>query len=510
MGLLERLFRLDATTGEATFVSSLDSDTNDPWGLAGTSSYLYTASDAKDRLAYITAGGTTNLSGTTGFKFSQSSPGGLGSDGNDLYLIGAGNYFIHTVDTTTGAALYKANGSSSETGYSALAGTSGTLYLAGTRLDRLYSLDTSVSPPIYNNQRSATSFAHDEESPAGLAAVGETLYMVGAGRDALYILDRETGVARKVGYALAFRSGISYPTSIAAVGETLYMGGVSNDALYKVDRSTGEAIRAGYLRLGVVRPSGMAQLSHTVASGLRFFVKEGPAILNHAVEDFAPIEGHARVTFMWSEVAGVRDAREGTAGYAVRIDAEDEEDAGLAQGWALVRGRGENTVALEVRAYIDGGTTGQVLDIAGAEVRIGIGERWYSPWSPLRVVSILKIGGEVRTGPAGQQSAATAGVTDTVSVLLGAIGVGDDEDREAQASLWAQVLCMMGASAAAAGVFYVTGRGGASVGLGAATFLFIWSGLGLTLFGMHPALALLPLLLLLMGAAGVLVVKFKT
>ena len=511
----DALYTLDTTTGAATQVGTSTAfgvSETAPSGLASHSGTLYMLGSQQNNLYTLntTTGAATRVGSSSQFGQNENTASGLASHSGALYMVGAQKNRLYTLNTTTGAATRV--GSSTAFGVvegspSGLASHSGKLYMVGTQTDALYVLSTSAGTAAKVSQI-AVNFAGAEAAPSGLAAVGDTLYMVGQAKDALYTLDTTTGSPAPLATVSGFGVGETAPAGIAGVDGVLYMVGQTQDALYILDLETGLARRPGYLPLGVDEATGLAHLSQTVVAGLRFFVNEGPAILDVSVTPYEDIDDHARIVFSWSETQGVRSAREGTAGYAVRVNGNEDEDAGLAQGWALVRGRAENTVSLEVRAYIDGASTGQMVEIDGEDIRIGIGERWYSPWSPLRVVSIFEPGKEVDTALADQQTPADAGITGAIGEILAVTGAGENDGGSA--SLWAQVLCMLLATGLALAVFYATGRGGPSVGLGAAAFLFVWSGLGLTLFGMHPALALLPVFLLLMGAVFIVVVKFKT
>ena len=510
----DALYTLDTTTGAATQVGTSTAfgvSETVPAGLASHSGTLYMVGATNDNLYTLntTTGAATRVGSSVKFGQNEPSPTGLASHSGTLYMVGAQGDRLYTLNTTTGVAATV--GSSTDFGVSegtptGLASHNGKLYMVGRQNNALYTLSTSGAATRVS--QIAVNFAGAEAAPSGLAAVGDTLYMVGASKDALYTLDTTTGSPAPLATVSGFGVGETAPGGIAGVDGVLYMVGQTKDALYILDLETGLARRPGYLPLGVDEATGLAHLSQTVVAGLRFFVNEGPAILDVSVTPYEDIDDHARIVFSWSETQGVRSAREGTAGYAVRVNGNEDEDAGLAQGWALVRGRAENTVSLEVRAYIDGASTGQMVEIDGEDIRIGIGERWYSPWSPLRVVSIFEPGKEVDTALADQQTPADAGITGAIGEILAVTGAGENDGGSA--SLWAQVLCMLLATGLALAVFYATGRGGPSVGLGAAAFLFVWSGLGLTLFGMHPALALLPVFLLLMGAVFIVVVKFKT
>ena len=74
-----------------------------------------------------------------------------------------------------------------ETASTGLAALGTTLYMVGARNARLYTLDTTDGSATQVG-RLARGFGVGENFPSGLAAIGSILYMVGVNTDALHAL----------------------------------------------------------------------------------------------------------------------------------------------------------------------------------------------------------------------------------------------------------------------------------------------------------------------------------
>ena len=194
----------------------------------------------------------------TQFGVNERDPGGLASDGNNLYMVGS-NRRRYTLDTTTGVASnpgISSFGVSSTNNPSALAWHDSTLYLA--LRNKLYTLNAAGGAALVGTMR---------ESMYGLASLGGTLYGVSlssSGSRGLYSIDTSDATATRIGSATDFGVGEQSPAGLASDGATLYMAGQTNNRLYALDTTTGVATplsSASNFNLGnevAVTPTGLA------------------------------------------------------------------------------------------------------------------------------------------------------------------------------------------------------------------------------------------------------------
>ena len=187
-------------------------------------------------------GTATQVGSLANFGVSETFPTGLAAIGNILYMVGARNDRLYTIDTTDGTATQVGNLAAGfgigETTPAGLAAMGDTLYMVGEDTDRLYTLNIDPDDGIADGSADqvgdlAAGFGVGEINPSGLAALGNTLYMVGAINGRLYSLNPADGMATQVG-SLGAGFGVSegVPTGLAAIGDILYMVGQDNLALY--------------------------------------------------------------------------------------------------------------------------------------------------------------------------------------------------------------------------------------------------------------------------------------
>ena len=192
----------------------------------------------------------------TQFGVNESGPGGLASDGNNLYMVGS-NRRRYTLDTTTGVALNPGStnfGVSSPRTPTALTWHDSMLYLALG--DNLYTLNTAGRAALVGT----LGTIH------GLASLGGTLYGVSLSstRRGLYSIDTSDATATRIGSATDFGVGEQFPAGLASDGATLYMVGRTNKKLYTLDTTTGVATplsSVSNFNLGsdvTVTPTGLA------------------------------------------------------------------------------------------------------------------------------------------------------------------------------------------------------------------------------------------------------------
>ena len=194
----------------------------------------------------------------TQFGVNESSPGGLASDGNNLYMVGL-NKRLYTLNTTTGVASNRGTANFGVTGNppnpTALAWHDSKLYLVlGSKL---YTLNTAGRAALVGTMSGTIH---------GLASLGGTLYGVSASstRRVLYSIDTSDATATRIGSATDFGVGEQYPAGLASDGATLYMVGRTNKKLYTLDTTTGVATplsSASNFNLGsdvTVTPAGLA------------------------------------------------------------------------------------------------------------------------------------------------------------------------------------------------------------------------------------------------------------
>lgn len=183
------------------------------------------------------SGAAVRIGTATNFGVGEAGPQGLGSIGSTLYMVGANNQVLYTLNTTNGEATQvgttDAGFGVGETRPQGLASIGNTLYMVGVDNDVLYTLDTTTGAATQVGT-TAAGFGVGENSPQGLDSIGSTLYMVGSGTDALYTLDTTTGAATRVGNVQEFGVSEDNPTELASIGDTLYMLGNRNKALFRL------------------------------------------------------------------------------------------------------------------------------------------------------------------------------------------------------------------------------------------------------------------------------------
>ena len=241
----------------ATVVSFGVGETN-PRELAAIGNTLYMVGATTGRLYTLNidpADGTPDGSAiqvgslAAGFGVGENTPTGLAAIGNNLYMVGASNDVLYTINTTDGMAtqvggLAAGFGVGENNNPFGLAAIGNTLYMVGATHGRLYTLNIDPADTISDGSADqvgslAAGFGVDELGTTGLATVGNTLYMVGQSNRVLYSLNIDSadtisdGSADQVGsLAAGFGVGEGGPTGLAAIGNTLYMVGQNNDVLY--------------------------------------------------------------------------------------------------------------------------------------------------------------------------------------------------------------------------------------------------------------------------------------
>ena len=210
----------------------------------------------------------------TQFGVNESSPGGLASDGTNLYMVGL-NRRLYTLNTTTGQASNPGTANFGVTGSpnpTALAWHDSKLYLASSFFNRLFTL---------NADGEATQVGTTSPRMYGLASLGGTLYGVSAssGSVGLYSLDTSNATATRIGSASNFGVGDS-PGGLASDGTNLYMVGRKNKKLYTLNTTTGVATplsSVSNFNLGsdvTVTPLGLA-----VHNGAFYMLDAGAVVL---------------------------------------------------------------------------------------------------------------------------------------------------------------------------------------------------------------------------------------
>ena len=241
----------------AATVSQFGIVEDNPFDLAAIGNILYMVGQINDRLYSLnidpddgTPDGTAIQVGSlaAGFGVAEDFSRGLAAIGNILYMVGTSNDVLYTLNidpgdgTDDGSAIQVGNlaggfgvGETIPTGLAALGNT---LYMLGANNGRLYTLnldpdDGTDDGTAIQVGNLAAGFRVGEGSPFGLAALDNTLYMVGLSNAVLYTIDTTNGSATQVGsLARGFGVAENLPTGLAALGATLYMVGQSTDALY--------------------------------------------------------------------------------------------------------------------------------------------------------------------------------------------------------------------------------------------------------------------------------------
>lgn len=182
------IYSVDLITGVATRVIVGISPRSLLTGLAAIGNTLYAVDIATDALDVVdlSARTTRRVGSVRQFGVSGADvPRGLAAIGNTLYLTitnAAGfNYFLYTVNTTTGVAT-QIGGVLGIQAYD-LASIGNTLYaISGSDL---YTLNTTTGVPT--RVGTVSEFGVNEGRARGLASIGNRLYMVGQSREALFV-----------------------------------------------------------------------------------------------------------------------------------------------------------------------------------------------------------------------------------------------------------------------------------------------------------------------------------
>ena len=284
-----KLYTLDRTTGRLTDIRTQDPRTvfsEIPYGLASIGNTLYTASDTAlfsinsitgherrvtvagnfgigeaapydltsiDNILYligrtndtlytvnISTGVATRIGSSTSFGVNEMRPTGLGAVDNTLYMVGVDTKALHTVNRTTSVATRIGSADEFRNNItipgslsylpSLIQPRSPNLYMTGTVLDRLISIDSATGIGVSNSD--SVQFGVNELNPSGLALVRGTLYMAGS-NTILYQVHPTTGDATRVGDRLRFRGRIRSPSALGNVGTNLYMAALGS--LYNVN-----------------------------------------------------------------------------------------------------------------------------------------------------------------------------------------------------------------------------------------------------------------------------------
>ncbi len=281
-GVTRRLYRVDPTTGVATPVSRTRGfgQRLNPNGLAAYQGRLYmtinthqaSAANALYTLsppppppragAALKEPGTATRVGTAarlgvneGWMF------GLTSHNGTLYMAGTTTDALYTVNPSTGRATRVGTATKfgiNEDHPTGLTSHQGKLYMVGYRSRTLY----TVNPTTGVATRVGTAGAN-EDYTLGLASHNGQLYMLGDFANALYTLNTTTGAATRVGTARSFGVNETTPYGLVSHNGDLYMTGAATDALYRLDPATGVATRVGTAtKFGVNENYPMELASH--------------------------------------------------------------------------------------------------------------------------------------------------------------------------------------------------------------------------------------------------------
>ena len=239
------LYALDSTTGIAARVGGavqFGVAEDLPRGMAWHNGQLYMIGAGNDSLYTldIVTGVATlvadkqQITGSSGLIWLQ----GLASHGGELYLttILPARLYRVDLDTLTGTRIGEDGFGSVDEEHPydiASHGSPAELYMIGAGNDRLYTLDTASGAATRVGTN--TQFGLDYEfSPVALASHDDSLYMTGTTDDHLYRLDTITGAATRVGSSNAFGIGEPYASGIAT--------GYSRPEGFTVNADTGEIL----------------------------------------------------------------------------------------------------------------------------------------------------------------------------------------------------------------------------------------------------------------------------
>ena len=234
-----------------------------------TETTVYLIGAVNDYLSTLdtTTGIATRVGSSINFGIGEDFPSALASLGDTLYMIGSTNDYLSTLDATTGVATRVGNAHQfgiGENNPRGLAFIGNTLYMIGSTTDYLTTVDTTSG--VATRVGNSNQFGIGESIPAGLASIGNTLYMIGSANDYLSTLDTSTGAATRVGNSNQFGIGESSATGITSSGNTLYMVGLSSSYLSRLDITTGGASRIGTstnFGIGEGTPAGLASIATT-------------------------------------------------------------------------------------------------------------------------------------------------------------------------------------------------------------------------------------------------------
>ena len=210
-----------------------------PGGLAGHGGILYMAAWANDgrNAGLFTLNAATGVAtrvGTAnnfGVNPAEDVPGGLKSHGGVLYMVGDRTNALYSLNTTTGVATRigsATNFGNSESSPSGLLSRNNVLYLIG-RSQGISTLNTSTGVATRVAGISGASRVH------GVALHKRIVYAIADGERALFTLNIATGAATRVGRAPAgFGVGENDPRGLESFGGKLLMVGNTLDALLEV------------------------------------------------------------------------------------------------------------------------------------------------------------------------------------------------------------------------------------------------------------------------------------
>ena len=256
-GATSALYTLNSTTGIAARVghaSAFGAGESVPVAMAWHDGRLYMTGSTADALYTLdTATGEAALVATetqiTGSGGPARTLSGVASHEGELYVTttGTGRLYRIDLDTLTGTQIGIDDFTGDDPSFSedsprgiASHGSPAKLYMIGAGNDRLYTLDTATGAATAIG--GAAGFDLTDASPRGLASHGNSLYMIENTGNRLYTLNTATGAATSVGDATDFGVGESSAYGIAtgytrpadfsigaATGAIAYTGAVTPD-----------------------------------------------------------------------------------------------------------------------------------------------------------------------------------------------------------------------------------------------------------------------------------------
>ena len=247
-GSADALYALDSVTGEAARVGAATRfgvNETDPAGLGWHNGRLYMIGGNTGGLytVDIVTGEATLVAGKaqlTGTDSTQLHLSGVASHNSELYVTtsGLGRLYRVDMDTLRGTQTGGDNfGAVNETHPHAIAshGSPAELYMVGAFNDALYTLDGITGAA--SRVGGLDGFAADEKTPVGLVSRNGSLYMTGRDNTQLYRLDTVTGAASRVGTLDDFGVAETAPSGIAA--------GYTTPEDFSLDAATGEITYTG-------------------------------------------------------------------------------------------------------------------------------------------------------------------------------------------------------------------------------------------------------------------------